>query len=109
MLIFYEPFQYPVHMGLSSVQVATDWSGTSSRITRLLIDQDGPEWREKLSEIPLVPLSAQHHRREEPPSAEVLQARAEKAARDTGLCFRRKIIKQALDNIHSNTESHLLV
>ncbi|XP_019946824.2 sperm-associated antigen 1 isoform X1 [Paralichthys olivaceus] len=63
-----------------SVQAAHD---SANRITRLLIDQDGPEWREKLPEIPLVPLSAQQHRREEPPSAEVLQARAEKAARDT--------------------------
>ncbi|XP_035483243.2 sperm-associated antigen 1 isoform X1 [Scophthalmus maximus] len=53
-----------------------------NRITRLLIEQDGAEWREKLPEIPLVPLSAQQHRREEPPSAEALQARAEKAARD---------------------------
>lgn len=34
-----------------------------------------------------MPLSAQQHRREEPPSAEVLQARAEKAARDAGLLF----------------------
>lgn len=50
----------------------------------MLIEQDGPEWREKLPDIPLVPLSAQQHRREEPPSAEVLQARAEKAARDAG-------------------------
>lgn len=58
-----------------------------SRITKLLIEQDGAEWREKLPEIPLVPLSAQQHRREQPPSAEVLQARAEKAARDGGLCF----------------------
>lgn len=57
----------------------------SSRITRLLIEQDGPEWREKLPEIPMVPLSAQQHRREQPPSAEVLQARAEKAARDAGV------------------------
>ncbi|XP_040901294.1 sperm-associated antigen 1-like isoform X1 [Toxotes jaculatrix] len=62
-----------------SVQAAHD---SVNRITRLLIDQDGPEWREKLPDIPLVPLSAQQHRREEPPSAEVLQARAEKAARD---------------------------
>lgn len=52
----------------------------------MLIEQDGPEWREKLPDIPLVPLSAQQHRREEPPSAEVLQARAEKAVRDAGLC-----------------------
>ncbi|XP_029959214.1 sperm-associated antigen 1A [Salarias fasciatus] len=62
-----------------SVQAAHD---SVNRITRLLIEQDGAEWREKLPEIPLVPLSAQQHRREEPPSAEVLQARAEKAARD---------------------------
>lgn len=51
----------------------------------MLIEQDGTEWREKLPDIPLVPLSAQQHRREQPPSAEVLQARAEKAARDAGL------------------------
>ncbi|KAM7420181.1 hypothetical protein PAMA_014742 [Pampus argenteus] len=62
-----------------SVQAAHD---SVNRITRMLIDQDGPEWREKLPEIPLVPLSAQQHRREEPPTAEVLKARAEKAARD---------------------------
>ncbi|XP_041843536.1 sperm-associated antigen 1-like isoform X2 [Melanotaenia boesemani] len=62
-----------------SVQAAHD---SVNRITKLLIEQDGPEWREKLPDIPLVPLSAQQHRREEPPSAEVLQARAEKAARD---------------------------
>ncbi|XP_035528441.1 sperm-associated antigen 1 [Morone saxatilis] len=62
-----------------SVQAAHD---SVNRITRLLIEQDGTEWREKLPDIPLVPLSAQQHRREEPLSAEVLQARAEKAARD---------------------------
>ncbi|XP_015257082.1 PREDICTED: sperm-associated antigen 1 [Cyprinodon variegatus] len=42
----------------------------------------GSEWREKLPDIPLVPLSAQQHRREEPPSEEVLQARAQKASED---------------------------
>ncbi|MED6266328.1 hypothetical protein CHARACLAT_000983, partial [Characodon lateralis] len=62
-----------------SVQAAHD---SVNRITRLLIEQDGPEWREKLPDIPMVPLSAQQHRREEPPSEEVLQARAEKATRD---------------------------
>ncbi|XP_034554093.1 sperm-associated antigen 1 [Notolabrus celidotus] len=62
-----------------SVQAAQD---SVNRITRLLIEQDGTEWREKLPDIPLVPLSAQQHRREVPPSAEVVQARAEKAARD---------------------------
>ncbi|XP_063734840.1 sperm-associated antigen 1 [Eleginops maclovinus] len=64
----------------TSVQAAND---SVNRITRLLIEEDGPEWREKLPEIPMVPLSAQQHRREETPSAELLQARAEKAARDT--------------------------
>ncbi|XP_062865341.1 sperm-associated antigen 1A [Trichomycterus rosablanca] len=54
------------------VQAAHD---SVHRITALLLDQDGPQWREKLPEIPNVPLSAQQHRREEP-SAEVLQARA---------------------------------
>ncbi|XP_034729847.1 sperm-associated antigen 1-like [Etheostoma cragini] len=63
----------------TSVQAAHD---SVNRITRLLIEQDGPEWRNKLPDIPLVPLSAQQHRREEPPSAEVLKARAEKAAID---------------------------
>uniref|UniRef100_A0A3P9HY61 Sperm associated antigen 1 n=1 Tax=Oryzias latipes TaxID=8090 RepID=A0A3P9HY61_ORYLA len=62
-----------------SVQAAQDGV---SRITRLLMEQDGPEWREKLPDIPPVPLSAQQHRKVEPASAEVLQARAEKAARD---------------------------
>lgn len=51
----------------------------------MLIDQDGADWREKLPDIPLVPVSAQQHRREEPPSAEVLKARAEREARDAGL------------------------
>ncbi|KAI1894092.1 hypothetical protein AGOR_G00112270 [Albula goreensis] len=54
-----------------------------NRITKLLIEQDGPEWREKLPEIPLVPLSAQQHRKEEPPSAELAQARAARAAQET--------------------------
>ncbi|XP_030013935.1 sperm-associated antigen 1A-like [Sphaeramia orbicularis] len=61
------------------VQAAQD---SVNRITRLLIEQDGAEWRDKLPEIPLVPLSAQQHRKQEPLSEEALQARAEKAARD---------------------------
>uniref|UniRef100_H3D704 Sperm associated antigen 1 n=1 Tax=Tetraodon nigroviridis TaxID=99883 RepID=H3D704_TETNG len=63
----------------TSVQAAHD---AVNRITRVLIDQDGADWREKLPDIPLVPLSAQQHRREEPPSAEALKARAEREARD---------------------------
>ncbi|XP_012727966.2 sperm-associated antigen 1 [Fundulus heteroclitus] len=62
-----------------SVQAAHD---SVNRITRLLIEQDGPEWRDNLPDIPIVPLSAQQHRREEPPSQEVLQARAEKATQE---------------------------
>ncbi|KAG7470083.1 hypothetical protein MATL_G00135580 [Megalops atlanticus] len=61
------------------VQAAHD---SVNRITKMLIEQDGPDWREKLPEIPLVPLSAQQHRREEPPSKEVLQARAARAAEE---------------------------
>lgn len=53
------------------------------RITKQLIEQDGPDWREKLPEIPNVPISAQQHRREEP-SAEVLQARAARAEQEKG-------------------------
>lgn len=57
------------------------------RITKLLIEQDGPDWREKLPNIPLVPLSAQQHRHEEPPSAELAQARAARAAEEAGRCI----------------------
>lgn len=53
------------------------------RITKVLIEQDGPDWREQLPEIPKVPLSAQQHRREEP-SAELLQARAARAEEEKG-------------------------
>lgn len=34
----------------------------SFRITKTLIDQDGPSWREKLAPIPVVPVAAQLHR-----------------------------------------------
>ncbi|XP_033856545.2 sperm-associated antigen 1A isoform X2 [Acipenser ruthenus] len=43
----------------SGVQSAND---SVNRITRLLRDQDGLSWREKLPEIPAVPLSAQQNR-----------------------------------------------
>ncbi|XP_066480177.1 sperm-associated antigen 1 [Tiliqua scincoides] len=43
----------------SGIQAAND---SVNRITRTLIDQDGPNWREKLSPIPVVPVSAQLHR-----------------------------------------------
>ncbi|XP_036596411.1 sperm-associated antigen 1 [Trichosurus vulpecula] len=41
------------------IQAAND---SINRITRTLIDQDGPTWREKLSPIPAVPFSVQLHR-----------------------------------------------
>uniref|UniRef100_A0A8C6WRQ8 Sperm associated antigen 1 n=1 Tax=Neogobius melanostomus TaxID=47308 RepID=A0A8C6WRQ8_9GOBI len=63
----------------TSVQAAHD---SVNRITRLLIEHDGADWRDKLPEIPLVPLSAQQHRRPEQPSEEVLKDRAEKTKRD---------------------------
>ncbi|XP_064363735.1 sperm-associated antigen 1 isoform X2 [Dromaius novaehollandiae] len=43
----------------SSIQAAND---SVNRITKTLIDQDGPSWREKLPVIPIVPVSAQLHR-----------------------------------------------
>ncbi|XP_041104662.1 sperm-associated antigen 1 [Polyodon spathula] len=43
----------------SGIQSAND---SVNRITRLLIDQDGHNWREKLPDIPAVPLSALQNR-----------------------------------------------
>ncbi|XP_044277641.1 sperm-associated antigen 1 isoform X2 [Varanus komodoensis] len=42
----------------SGIQAAND---NVNRLTRTLIDQDGPNWREKLPPIPVVPVSAQLH------------------------------------------------
>ncbi|XP_051467593.1 sperm-associated antigen 1 isoform X1 [Apus apus] len=43
----------------SSIQAAND---SANRITKTLMDQDGPSWREKLPPIPAVPVAAQLHR-----------------------------------------------
>ncbi|XP_043363446.1 sperm-associated antigen 1 isoform X3 [Dermochelys coriacea] len=43
----------------SGIQAAND---SVNRITRTLIAQDGPSWREKLPPIPVVPFSAQLHK-----------------------------------------------
>uniref|UniRef100_A0A8B9N7J4 Sperm associated antigen 1 n=1 Tax=Accipiter nisus TaxID=211598 RepID=A0A8B9N7J4_9AVES len=43
----------------SSIQAAND---SANRITKTLIDRDGPSWREKLPPIPVVPVAAQLHR-----------------------------------------------
>lgn len=50
----------------------------------MLIEQDGPEWRQKLPEIPVVPLSVQLQHREKPMSIEQAQARAARAAQEEG-------------------------
>lgn len=55
-----------------------------ARITKMLIEQDGPEWRVNLPEIPSVPLSVQQQHRDKPISAEVAQARAARAAQEEG-------------------------
>ncbi|XP_066539269.1 sperm-associated antigen 1 isoform X2 [Hoplias malabaricus] len=49
----------------SSIQAAHD---SVNRITKLLIEQDGADWRQKLPEIPVVPLSARQYHTELPPS-----------------------------------------
>ncbi|XP_054620165.1 sperm-associated antigen 1A [Dunckerocampus dactyliophorus] len=61
------------------VQAAHD---SVHRITKMLIEQDGPAWREKLPEIPVVPLTVQQRHREKPVSVEQARARAARAARE---------------------------
>uniref|UniRef100_A0A3Q3A3H3 Sperm associated antigen 1a n=1 Tax=Kryptolebias marmoratus TaxID=37003 RepID=A0A3Q3A3H3_KRYMA len=62
----------------TGVQAAHD----SVHITKLLIEQDGPEWRDKLPGIPVVPLSIQQQHRQKPVSVELAQARAARAAHE---------------------------
>ncbi|XP_019957594.1 sperm-associated antigen 1A [Paralichthys olivaceus] len=63
----------------TGVQAAHD---SVHRITKMLIEEDGPEWREKLPQIPAVPLSVQQQHRQKPVSIELAQARAARAAQD---------------------------
>ncbi|XP_016896509.1 sperm-associated antigen 1A-like isoform X2 [Cynoglossus semilaevis] len=63
----------------TGVQAAHD---SVHRITKMLIEQDGPEWRERLPEIPVVPLSVQQHHRQKPDSIELAKARAARAAQE---------------------------
>nr|XP_020453171.1 sperm-associated antigen 1A-like isoform X1 [Monopterus albus]XP_020453172.1 sperm-associated antigen 1A-like isoform X1 [Monopterus albus] len=63
----------------TGVQAAHD---SVHRITKMLIKQDGPGWREKLPEIPIVPLSVQQQHRQKPISIELAQARAARAAQE---------------------------
>ncbi|CAB1444103.1 unnamed protein product [Pleuronectes platessa] len=52
------------------------------RITKMLIELEGPEWRENLPAIPAVPLSVQLQHRDKPVSIELAQARAARAVQD---------------------------
>ncbi|CAL1584735.1 unnamed protein product [Knipowitschia caucasica] len=63
----------------TGVQAAHD---SVHRITKMLIEQDGPDWREKIPEIPVVPLCVQQQHREKPLSEEQVQARAARAANE---------------------------
>uniref|UniRef100_A0A3Q2P463 Sperm associated antigen 1a n=1 Tax=Fundulus heteroclitus TaxID=8078 RepID=A0A3Q2P463_FUNHE len=63
----------------TGMQAAND---SVNRITKVLIEQDGPQWREELPEIPVVPLSVQQQHRERPVSIEQAQARAARAAQE---------------------------
>ncbi|XP_061754317.1 sperm-associated antigen 1A isoform X2 [Nerophis ophidion] len=63
----------------TGVQAAHD---SVHRITRMLIEQDGMVWREKLPEIPVVPLSVQQEHWEKPVSMEQARARAARVAQD---------------------------
>uniref|UniRef100_A0A3B4G2D6 Sperm-associated antigen 1A-like n=1 Tax=Pundamilia nyererei TaxID=303518 RepID=A0A3B4G2D6_9CICH len=65
----------------TGIQAAHD---SIHRLTKMLIEQDGPEWRQKLPEIPVVPLSVQLQHREKPISIEQAQARAARAAQEEG-------------------------
>uniref|UniRef100_A0A3Q2P450 Sperm associated antigen 1a n=1 Tax=Fundulus heteroclitus TaxID=8078 RepID=A0A3Q2P450_FUNHE len=67
----------------TGMQAAND---SVNRITKVLIEQDGPQWREELPEIPVVPLSVQQQHRERPVSIEQAQARAARAAQEEGWC-----------------------
>ncbi|KFQ17318.1 Sperm-associated antigen 1, partial [Merops nubicus] len=60
----------------SSIQAAND---SANRITKILIDQDGPSWREKLPPVPVVPVAAQLHHWDGGNSASEDKLRSEKA------------------------------
>ncbi|XP_028317751.1 sperm-associated antigen 1A [Gouania willdenowi] len=81
----------------TGVQAAHD---SVHRITKMLIEQDGPDWREKLPDIPAVPLSIQQQHREKPVNIELAQARAARAALDEA---RRKEARFTLLKQEGNT------
>lgn len=61
-------------------QVAND---SVNRITKALIEEDGSKWREKLSPIPVVPVSAQVHRREDDSLTTVIGNKSQITCGDT--------------------------
>lgn len=63
----------------------------------MLIEQDGPGWREKLPEIPAVPLAVQQQHQQKALSAEVVEARAARAAMEEGR-WRRLDLKPSTDS-----------
>ncbi|XP_034455210.1 sperm-associated antigen 1A isoform X2 [Hippoglossus hippoglossus] len=63
----------------TGVQAAHD---SVHRITKMLIEEEGPEWRENLPAIPAVPLSVQLQHRQKPVSIELAQARAARVVQD---------------------------
>ncbi|KAG7279954.1 hypothetical protein CRUP_025206 [Coryphaenoides rupestris] len=63
----------------TGVQAAHD---SVHRITKLLIEEDGPEWRDQLPDIPVVPLAAKQQHQAKPISAEQSQARAARLANE---------------------------
>lgn len=82
----------------TGVQAAHD---SVHRITKMLIDQDGPDWREKLPEIPVVPLSVQQQHRDKPLTEEQVQARAARAAQEEARIREAKftLLKQEGNNL----------
>lgn len=75
------------------------------RITKMLIEQDGPGWREKLPEIPAVPLAVQQQHQQKPLSAEAAEARAARAAMEEGRWRRFLRFREAVMDLKPSTDS----
>lgn len=71
----------------------------------MLIEQDGPGWREKLPEIPVVPLAVQQQHQQKALSAEVVEARAARAALEEGRWCRFLQFREAVMDIKPSTDS----
>lgn len=71
----------------------------------MLIEQDGPGWREKLPEIPVVPLAVQQQHQQKALSAEVAEARAARAAMEEGRWRRFLQFREAVMDLKPPTAS----